>query len=682
MNGIYILLTILLYFGILLLVARLTGRHSDNDAFFRGNRRSPWYIVSFGMIGASLSGVTFVSVPGMVRGIDMTYMQTCFGFFIGYLIIAHVLLPLYYRLNLTSIYTYLGDRIGRHAYKTGASFFLLSKIIGAAARLYLVCLILQHYVFDAFHIPFAATVIGIVLLIWLYTRRSGIRTIVWTDSLQTLCLLLALGLILYEVSGQLDLDFPGLVHAIRENEHSRIFVFDDWHSKQNFFKQFFSGIFITIVMTGLDQDMMQKNLSCKNLREAQKNMYCYGISFVPVNFLFLSLGILLLLFASQLNIPLPAAGDEILPLFAAEGHLGFAVLIFFTIGIIAAAFSSADSALTALTTSFCIDIAGISHLSGKEAERRRKLVHFCISVLFIGFILLFKAVNNKSVIDAIYTIASYTYGPLLGLFAFGLFTPMRPRDRFVPYIAIASPLLCYAIDRLVFTSTGYQFGYEMLMFNGFLTFMGLTCLSIKTRIMEILSAEFVVSNTKVEKCPQDNLPEYAFIGRSNVGKSSLINMLAKRPKLAMTSSTPGKTLLINHFLINKEWYLVDLPGYGYASRGKKQVEKIQQIIEDYILEREQMTNLFVLIDCRLEPQKIDLEFMEWLGENGVPFSIIFTKADKLTNGKVKDNVNKYLKKLTEQWEELPPHFVSSSEKKTGRQEILDYIDSINRSLKA
>ena len=445
MNGIYILLTILLYFGILLLVARLTGRHSDNDAFFRGNRRSPWYIVSFGMIGASLSGVTFVSVPGMVLGIDMTYMQTCFGFFIGYLIIAHVLLPLYYRLNLTSIYTYLGDRIGRHAYKTGASFFLLSKIIGAAARLYLVCLILQHYVFDTFHIPFAATVIGIVLLIWLYTRRSGIRTIVWTDSLQTLCLLLALGLILYEVSGQLDLDFPGLVHAIRENEHSRIFVFDDWHSKQNFFKQFFSGIFITIVMTGLDQDMMQKNLSCKNLREAQKNMYCYGISFVPVNFLFLSLGILLLLFASQLNIPLPAAGDEILPLFAAEGHLGFAVLIFFTIGIIAAAFSSADSALTALTTSFCIDIAGISHLSGKEAERRRKLVHFCISVLFIGFILLFKAVNNKSVIDAIYTIASYTYGPLLGLFAFGLFNPNAAARPFCSLHShrLAAIMLCH-----------------------------------------------------------------------------------------------------------------------------------------------------------------------------------------------------------------------------------------------
>lgn len=481
MNGIYILLTIVIYFGLLLLVSRLTSRNSGNDAFFRGNRCSPWYVVSFGMVGASLSGVTFVSVPGMVRGIDMTYMQTCFGFFFGYLIIAHVLLPLYYKLNLTTIYTYLGDRIGKYSYKTGASFFLLSKMIGAAARLYLVCLILQHYVFDEYHIPFVVTAVGIVILIWLYTRRSGIRTIVWTDSVQTLCLLLALGLILYEVTKQLDLDFSGVVQTIKENEHSRIFVFDDRQSKQNFFKQFFSGIFITIVMTGLDQDMMQKNLSCKNLREAQKNMYCYGISFVPVNFLFLSLGILLLLLASRMNITLPAAGDDILPLFAAEGRLGFAVLVFFTIGIIAAAFSSADSALTALTTSFCIDIIGIGNRPKEEAERTRKVVHFFISVVFIGFILLFKAVNNKSVIDAIYIIASYTYGPLLGLFVFGLFTKMQPRDRFVPYVAIASPLLCYAIDRMVYAYTGYQFGYEMLMFNGLLTFMGLVCLSIKKK---------------------------------------------------------------------------------------------------------------------------------------------------------------------------------------------------------
>lgn len=478
MNGIYILLTIIVYFLLLMGVARLTNRNADNDAFFRGNRKSPWYVVAFGMIGASLSGVTFVSVPGMVRGIDMTYMQTCMGFFVGYIIIAHVLLPLYYRLNLTTIYSYLNSRIGRYSYKTGASFFLLSKMIGAAARLYLVCLILQHYVFDDLHIPFAVSVIGIVVLIWLYTRKSGIKTIVWTDSFQTFCLLAALGLILYQVGRQMNLDATGMVQAITESDYSRIFVFDDWQSKQNFFKQFFSGIFITIVMTGLDQDMMQKNLSCRNLREAQKNMYSYGVSFVPVNLLFLSLGVLLLLLASQQGLTLPEAGDDILPFFAAEGRLGFATLVFFTIGIIAAAFSSADSALTALTTSFCIDILGIERTDDQHAEKKRKWSHFFISVVFIGFILLFKAANNDSIIDAIYTIASYTYGPLLGLFAFGLFTKWQPRDKFVPVVAILSPFVCYAIDRAVYESTGYQFGYEMLMFNGLLTFVGLSLLSI------------------------------------------------------------------------------------------------------------------------------------------------------------------------------------------------------------
>ncbi|MBO5251710.1 MAG: sodium:solute symporter [Bacteroidaceae bacterium] len=478
MNGIYILLTIIVYFLLLMGVARLTNRNADNDAFFRGNRKSPWYVVAFGMIGASLSGVTFVSVPGMVRGIDMTYMQTCMGFFVGYIIIAHVLLPLYYRLNLTTIYSYLNSRIGRYSYKTGASFFLLSKMIGAAARLYLVCLILQHYVFDDLHIPFAVSVLGIVVLIWLYTRKSGIKTIVWTDSFQTFCLLAALGLILYQVGCQMNLDATGMVQAITESDYSRIFVFDDWQSKQNFFKQFLSGIFITIVMTGLDQDMMQKNLSCRNLREAQKNMYSYGVSFVPVNLLFLSLGVLLLLLASQQGLALPEAGDDILPFFAAEGRLGVATLVFFTIGIIAAAFSSADSALTALTTSFCIDILGIERTDDQHAEKKRKWSHFFISVVFIGFILLFKAANNDSIIDAIYTIASYTYGPLLGLFAFGLFTKWQPRDKFVPVIAILSPFVCYAIDRAVYESTGYQFGYEMLMFNGLLTFVGLSLLSI------------------------------------------------------------------------------------------------------------------------------------------------------------------------------------------------------------
>ena len=481
MSPIVLSVTIVAYFAILFTISYIAGRKADNEGFFVGNRKSAWYIVAFAMIGSTISGVTFVSVPGMVQASSFSYLQMVLGFIVGQIIIAFVLVPLFYRMNQVSIYEYLENRFGSSSYKTGAWFFFISKMLGAAVRLFLVCLTLQFLIFDPFHLPFLLNVILTVFIVWLYTFRGGVKSLIWTDVLKTFCLVVSVVLCIYYIASSLHLNFSGLVSTISDSDFSKTFFFDDVNDKRYFFKQFLAGVFTVIAMNGLDQDMMQKNLSCKNLHEAQKNMYCYGISFVPVNFLFLSLGILLLLFASQLNIPLPAAGDEILPLFAAEGHLGFAVLIFFTIGIIAAAFSSADSALTALTTSFCIDIAGISHLSGKEAERRRKLVHFCISVLFIGFILLFKAVNNKSVIDAIYTIASYTYGPLLGLFAFGLFTPMRPRDRFVPYIAIASPLLCYAIDRLVFTSTGYQFGYEMLMFNGFLTFMGLTCLSIKTK---------------------------------------------------------------------------------------------------------------------------------------------------------------------------------------------------------
>ena len=478
MNGLFILTTIVIYFSILLLIARITAKqHADNDAFFRGNRQSPWYIVSFGMIGASLSGVTFVSVPGMVQSIDMTYMQTCLGFFFGYVIIAHILLPLYYRLNLTSIYTYLGKRIGTRAYKTGASFFLISKLLGAAARLYLVCIILQHYVFDHYQIPFAVTAISTVFLIWLYTHKSGIRTIVWTDSLQTLCLLLALGLILYGVMDKLNLDFGGVITTVKNSGYDRIFVFDDWQSKQNFYKQFFSGIFITIVMTGLDQDMMQKNLSCKSLKEAQKNMYCYGITFVPVNFLFLTLGILLMTAATQMNLEIPAKGDDLLPMFAAEGYLGYAVLILFTVGIIAAAFSSADSALAALTTSFCIDILNAEKYQKEKAESIRRKVHLLISVVFISCILAFEAINSTSVIDTIYVLASYTYGPLLGLFTFGLFTSLRPRDKFVPFVAILSPVICLSIDKITFATTGYQFGYELLMLNGLLTFLGLVLLS-------------------------------------------------------------------------------------------------------------------------------------------------------------------------------------------------------------
>lgn len=477
-----ILFIIAVYFGLLLFIAWLTGKKSNsNDAFFTGNRQSPWYIVSIGMIGTSLSGVTFVSVPGMVRSIDMTYMQTVFGFFVGYIIIAHILLPLYYKLKLTSIYSYLKDRIGHRGYKTGASFFLLSKSIGAAARLYLVVLILQHYVFDAFNIPFAVTVILSILLVWIYTFRSGIKTIIWTDTIQAICLIAMLVVIIWQVKDALGMSFVEMSTSVANNPHFRIFEFNDWNSSQHFAKQFFSGIFITIVMTGLDQDMMQKNLSCRNLKEAQKNMYTYGFAFTPVNFLFLVLGILLLIVAEQKQIALPELSDDILPMFCTSGILGNSILIFFTIGIIAAAFSSADSALTALTTSFCIDILDIQNDSEKQAKRKRLMIHIAISVVFALIILVIKEVNNRSIIDAIYMIASYTYGPLLGMFIFGLFTKRLVKDKFVPYICIISPVISFGINYVVENTTDYIFGYEILMINAAITFFGMWLTSSNSR---------------------------------------------------------------------------------------------------------------------------------------------------------------------------------------------------------
>lgn len=480
MSSQLILLIIVAYFGLLLLIAWITGRKSSsNDAFFLGNRKSPWYIVAIGMVGSSLSGVTFVSVPGWVRQIDMTYMQTVLGFFFGYVLIANVLLPLYYKLQLTSIYTYLETRIGRRSYKTGASFFLLSKIIGAAARLYLVVLILQTYVFSTWNIPFGITVIVSILLVWLYTYRSGVKTIIWTDTLQALCLVGTLVVIIWQVKDRMGLDMTGMWQAVTDSPHFRMFEWNDWGSTQHFVKQFFSGIFITIVMTGLDQDMMQKNLSCKSLKDAQKNMYTYGLAFTPINFLFLCLGVLLLTLAARQGITLPASGDDILPMFCTSGILGSTILIFFTIGIIAAAFSSADSALTALTTSFCVDILGIEKEQAKKAKQTRMNVHLLISALFVVIIMIFKALNNRSVIDAIYVIASYTYGPLLGLFAFGLFTKRQPIDRYVPYLCIASPLICFTLEQWVLHVAGYRFGYEMLMINGTITFVGLWLTSLR-----------------------------------------------------------------------------------------------------------------------------------------------------------------------------------------------------------
>ena len=465
-----VILTILLYFASLLLISRWSSRRATNEVFFRGERRSPWRMVAFGMIGASISGVTFVSVPGMVLTSGMSYLQLCLGFILGYLAVAFVLLPVYYRLSLTSIYAYLGSRLGERSYRTGAGFFLLSKMVGTAVKFYVACIIVQQFVMDALGVPFALTVVGMVLLIWLYTHRGGVRTLVFTDSLQTLCLFTSLLIIIYMVMRQSGLSLSEAVGAIAGDERSRIFVLDDWVSRQNFWKQLLSGAFIVVVMTGLDQDMMQKNLTCRTLREAQKNMCSYGVCFLPVNMLFLALGILLARHFEAMGVALPGKGDELLPMFVQASGSSL-VLVLFTLGIVAASFSSADSALTALTTSYCVDIR-----RRPADERLRRRVHIAMSVLFVACILLIRVVNSSSLIDAIYTIVSYTYGPLLGLFAFGLFTRWQVRDRLVPYVCLAAPLLCYVLDLLCQHLFAYHFGYELLLFNGLLTFTGLWAL--------------------------------------------------------------------------------------------------------------------------------------------------------------------------------------------------------------
>lgn len=451
-----------------MVMGRVTSRKSTNDTFYRGERKSPWYMLALGLVGASISGITFVSVPGMVIRQDMTYLQTCLGFIVGYFVVAFVLLPVYYRLNLTTIYTYLQKRLGRRSYKTGALFFLLSEMTGTALRFYVVCSILQRFVFGQAGIPFGVTVVLLVLLIWLYTRRGGIKTLVWTDTFQTICMMAALLIIIAEVVGKLDMTMGEAFSAVMADSHSRIFVFDDFVSTQNFFKQFISGVFIVVVMTGLDQHMMQKNLTCKTLRDAQKDMCVGGFFFVPVNFLFLALGVLLMMLAAKEGMAIPADSDELLPMFAASGWMGNLVLVLFSIGIVAASFSGTDSALTAVTTSFCVDIK-----ERPADERLRRMAHLGVCALFALFILMFRVINSTSVIDAIYIVLSYTSGPLLGLFSFGILTRSRVNDKLVPYICVASPLICFAVDQLTTHLTGYKFGYELLLLNGILVFIGL-----------------------------------------------------------------------------------------------------------------------------------------------------------------------------------------------------------------
>ena len=475
MNETTILLVIAFYFGILLIISHFIGKkNSGNSAFFLGNRKSPWLVVAFGAIGSSLSGVSFVSVPGMVRSFDMTYMQMVFGFLLGYAVITFVLLPLYYKLQLVSIYTYLEQRIGRRAYKTGASFFLLSRTVGAATRMYVAILVLQTYIFDKWHIPFELTTIVFLLLIWLYTHRGGVMTIVWTDLLQTFFLLAALCIIIFQVAKGMNLDFGQALASIKESPHSRIFVFDDWHSRQNFFKQLLSGMFITIAMTGVDQEMMQKNLSCRSLKESQKNVFTSSLFFIPVNFLFLGLGILLLNYAGMFGITLPESNDSILPLMVSNGYFGNLAVLFFAIGIIAVTFASVDSAITGLTTSIYIDILEIDKLPEKQNKKVRDRIHLGISVVFIFIILILKEMNSNSLIDTFYTIISYTYGPLLGLFGFGiLFKKRQTNDKAVPWICVAAPVFCFALSKMLNTIAAYQFGYEILILNSLLVMAGL-----------------------------------------------------------------------------------------------------------------------------------------------------------------------------------------------------------------
>lgn len=472
MNATQIILLILSYFGVLILISYFTGKTSGNDAFFKGNKQSPWFVVAFGMIGASLSGVTFISVPGWIEASQFSYMQVVLGYIVGYLVIGTVLLPLYYKLNLTSIYTYLEERFGNYSYKTGASFFLISRVVGASFRLFLVANVLQVILFDDIGIAFWQTVIITVLLIWLYTFKSGIKTIVWTDTLQTLFMLIAVGVTIYFVSGELGLDSGNILGFILDSDLSKTFFFDDFKSSNYFWKQFISGAFIAIVMTGLDQDMMQKNLTCKTLKDAQKNMFWFTIVLTVVNFIFLCLGLLLTVYAAQNGID--AHKDDLFPILA-KNHLGIVVFVFFLIGLIAAAYSSADSALTALTTSFSIDILDIEKKLGPEAQiAKRKQIHVLFSIVLILVIVSFKyLIKDESVIAKLFVFAGYTYGPLLGLYAFGLFTKWQVKDKLVPVIAIFSPVLSYIISVNSSKWFGFEFGFFILILNGLLTYLGL-----------------------------------------------------------------------------------------------------------------------------------------------------------------------------------------------------------------
>jgi Na+/proline symporter len=481
-----VLTIIVIYFAVLILISVITSKGADSNTFFTANRQSPWYLVAFGMIGSSLSGVTFISVPGNVGKVGFGYFQVVLGYLVGYWVIIGVLMPLYYRLNLVSIYTYLEKRFDFWSYKTGAFFFLISRTIGSALRLYLAATVLQLFLFDAWGVPFFVTVATTLVLIWIYTFRGGVKTIVYTDVFQTLFLVSAVCITVWQISDDLGLSFPGMVDVIKNSSYSKMFYFDDPTSPMFFFKQFLGGAFITITMTGMDQEIMQKNLTCKTLGDAQKNMFWFSIILVVINLLFLTLGALLYIYSTQNNIPVPAATDELFPTLALN-QFSLLVGIFFLLGITASSYASADSALAGLTTSFCIDFLNFRNKPEQKKQTQKFWVHLGFSLVFLIIIVIFREINERSVIDAVLNIAGYTYGPLLGLFTFGLFTRFQVKDQLVPLVCVLSPALSYLIsinsERLF---NGYKFSIEIMVVNGLITFLGLLLVSKKGERVQTL----------------------------------------------------------------------------------------------------------------------------------------------------------------------------------------------------
>ena len=485
MSPTQILFLIACYFVVLVFISYLTQKTGSNQEFFKANNSSPWYLVAFGMIGASLSGVTFISVPGWVEGAQFSYMQVVFGYLAGYFIIAFVLMPIYYRLNVTSIYEYLLQRFGAVSHKTGAFFFFISRVLGAAFRLFLVAIVLQQFVFDEWNVPFEITVILSILLIWIYTFRAGIKTIVWTDTLQTLFMLIAVGLSIYFIIDKIGWSFSDFLASEELKDYNKMVFTDSLLAKNHFVKSFLGGLFIAVCMTGLDQDMMQKNLTCKSLKDAQTNMISFSFVLIIVNFIFLLLGALLFIYAEKYNIATPLMDgspktDLLFPEIALNSGLGITLAITFMLGLIAAAYSSADSALTSLTTSYCIDFLDIDKKPEARQKAIRQRVHIVMSVLLVVVIIIFKHVLDRNVIDSLLTVAGYTYGPLLGLFAFGIFTRFKVKDRYVWIVALGSVIISTLLANIPPDAlNGYVIGYELLPINGLITFVGLVLIRRK-----------------------------------------------------------------------------------------------------------------------------------------------------------------------------------------------------------